>query len=137
MRHQYLFILLILALTSCSKSREVNEYSYEISESLIFKANNGHLTQNDYYDIISQLDGMFEVVYTKAQQANDIGIAKDSLRNHLAKDQEYLIISKQAMVLDSIINNYIKTPISPYEMRAKYYQITSQAAKRAVRVGLF
>lgn len=136
MKLQYYLILFVLFISSCNRSSKVNEYTAEASDVLIIKAKTNQLSQDDYYKILSQLDGMFEIVYKKAQQANEKGISIDSIRNYLATDAEYNMISQQAVVLDSVLTEYIKIPIAPKNLRNKYYQISSQAAKRAYQVGL-
>lgn len=129
-------ILIIIVLSSCNQSNKTNDYSVDSSDALISKAKESQLSQNDYFEILSQLDGMFEIVYTKAEQAKEKGIFIDSIRNYLACDSEYVIISQQAIILDSVLVKYIKSPTAPQDLRNKYVQINLQAAKRAQQVGL-
>lgn len=136
MRILYFSILLIFFISSCYRSSKVNEYTAETAEALIIKAEANQLSQEDYFVILSQLDGMFDIFYTKAQQAKEKGIPSERIRKYLSTDAEYIVISKHAVVLDSVLNKYIKSPKAPKDLRIKYFQISSQAAKRAHSVGL-
>lgn len=137
MKVKHFLILLILLIFSCNRSSKVNVYSSDISESFIVKANTNQLSQDDYFKILEQLDGMFEIVYSKAQCANDQGVSIDSIRYYLSTDTEYIVISQQAVILDSVLNKYIKSSMAPRSLCNKYFQISSQAAKRGRQVGLY
>lgn len=136
MKLRNILVLLIFGLSSCHQSSKINEYSAKTSEDLIIKAKSNQLSNDDYFVILSQLDGMFEIVYSKAHEAKKNGICNDSIRKYLASDTEYVIIAQQAVVLDSVLTKYIKSPNAPQNLRNKYFKVSSQAAKRSQRVGL-
>ncbi len=132
-----LILLIAISLTACNRPSNAEKYSEEITQELINKALDGYrLDSADYGRILQQLDGMFSVVYEKAQVAIDNGVDKDSVRLYLASDPEYIMIGNYANVLDSILYPYIRTPAAPYELRAGYNRVLSKASKRAAEVGL-
>lgn len=137
MRAWSLILLTAISLSACSRPSNAESYSEEISQELINKALDGsRLDSADYNGMLTQLDGMFNVVYSKAQLAIDNGVDKDSIRSYLSTDQEYVTIGSYAIVMDSILLQYIRTPEAPRELRARYNQVLSRATKRASRVGL-
>ena len=137
MRSWWLVLLTAISLSACSRPSNAESYSEEISQELINKALDGsRLDSADYNKMLTQLDGMFTVVYSKAQEAIDNGVEKDSIRSYLSTDQEYITIGGYATVLDSILLQYIRTPMAPRELRTRYNQVLSRATKRAARVGL-
>lgn len=137
MRAYCLTLIIAFSLTACSRLSNAEKYSEEISEELINKALDGtRLDSADYNRILLQLDGMFNVVYEKAQNAIDNGVDKDSIRSYLSTDPEYVTIGNYATVLDSILLQYVHTPYAPHELRADYNRVLSRASKRAAKVGL-
>lgn len=132
-----LTLIIALSLCACSRPSNAETFSEEVSTELINKALDGSkLDSADYGRMLMQLDGMFQVVHSKAQTAIDNGIDKDSIRSYLSSDPEYIMIGNYATIMDSILLQYIRTPNAPYQLRAAYNQTLSRASKKAARVGL-
>lgn len=139
MRARYAFVLLLLLLCSCSHQAESSIYSEQTSEALILKAMSDEpLQAADYEQILSQLEGMFGVVCTKAQMAIDNGKAtKENIRAYLATDADYVKIQGYAHVLDSVLVRYMKSPECTQEIRQKYSRVLTRASRQGAHVGLY
>lgn len=134
---RYWFIIAIaLLLFGCSgKTSEV--YCPEKSESLIIKiTSDSLLTEEDYQQIIGQLDGMLESVCNKAEVLLDSGYRRTEVRTRLKMDSSYMVIYRQSGILDSAILEYINTPDADPKLRTQYKEACMKYYNKATRLGL-
>ena len=138
MKIQYFILMLAVCIVSCTKQSNASKYSEDVTHALIMKTfEPEQLDSADYEAIVSQLDGMFSVVYAKALAAVEKGVPKDSIKPYLASDPEYIKILGYAQTLDSALIRYMNTPESSYELRSKYRRVAASATRRANKIGLY
>ena len=126
-------------MSACSYQAESIVYSEKNAEALIMKAlGDEPLREEDYEQILSQLEGMFNVICVKAQTAiEDDKVTKEDIRGYLTSDEEYIRIQGYSHILDSVLVRYLKSPECTSEMRKKYSRVLSRAYLSGAQVGLY
>lgn len=139
MRIQFFIFSLVFLVSACSHQAESIVYSEKNAEALIMKAlGDEPLQEEDYEQILSQLEGMFNVICDKAQMAiEDDKATKEDIRGYLISDEEYIRIQGYSHILDSVLVRYLKSPECTPNMRQKYSRVLARAYRNGAQVGLY
>lgn len=132
MKFVLIFSLSLIFLVSCSSR-------YQEKESRLVDYTVGSfdsLSDDDYSRLLDDLNDMFDVVYHKAECILDSGVCKTELRTHLEYDSIYCRIRSKAMIIDSVLIDYIKSGSANPKFLREYNESTAKAVQRAKKVGL-
>lgn len=94
------------------------------------------LADKDYDEMLSCLDDMFNIVSLKAQAIIDSGYKRKDVRIRLAFDSVYQRISDDALIIDSVLLDYMASTEANPKVRVRYLEIAKNAAYKSSRLGL-
>ena len=135
-RFSVLIIIAIVMCAGCARDGSA-EFSAEDAERIISRIRaDSMLDEKDYRNMLSQLEGMLEIVCVKAESIIDSGYRQDEVRTRLGMDSVYRRISVQGTVMDSAFVKYLNSPYSNPALRKEYRIVLSRYADRAAQAGL-
>lgn len=129
-------IAAVVLCAGCTKDKTA-VFSADESAQIIYRIRtDSMLSEKDYKTMLSQLEGMLEIVCVKAESIIDSGYRPNDVRVRLGMDPVYRRIAGQGAVMDSALVDYLNSPYSNPNLKKEYQAILSRYAGRAAKAGL-
>lgn len=127
----FLLILLSLGCTE-TPSRQTVDYAALATSA----RSRDTLTENDYWQMLNGLESMFADACEKALNIIDSGYQPSEVRRHLQLDTMYCQMAHSAVIIDSALLRYLKTPGCSKDLKLRYRRSLAEFVRQGRELGL-